>query len=86
MKYRNATDILPDELLKEIQKYTSGEALYIPSVKERKKWGSSSGARVFYEQRNDEIRYKYFYEKICIDSLSDEYCLSEETIRKIIYK
>ncbi len=37
MKYRNASDILPDELLKEVQKYTSGETLCIPSNIERKK-------------------------------------------------
>ncbi len=44
MKYRNASEVLPDELIKEIQKYTSGEAIYIPSHQERKKWGSGSGA------------------------------------------
>jgi hypothetical protein len=47
MKYRNASDILPDKLLKEVQKYTSGETLYIPSTIERKKWGHGSGARIF---------------------------------------
>lgn len=86
MKYRNASDILPDELLKEIQKYASGEALYIPSDGKRKKWGSGSGARVFYEQRNEEIRYKYFHLKVSIDVLCGEYSLSDETIRKIIYR
>lgn len=86
MRYRNAADILPDELLKEIQKYTSGEALYIPSNGKRKKWGSGSGAKVFYEQRNEEIRYKYFHLKASIDDLSEEYGLSDETIRKIIYR
>ena len=85
MKYRNASDILPDELLKEIQKYTSGEALYIPSNIERKKWGHGSGARIFYEQRNEEIRYK-FSQKMSIDELAEEYCLSSERIRKIVYK
>lgn len=30
LKYRNATDIFPDELLAEIQKYSSGELIYIP--------------------------------------------------------
>lgn len=85
MKYRNASDILPDELLKEIQKYTSGEALYIPSSIERKKWGHGSGARIFYEQRNEEIRHK-FSRKVSIDVLAEEYNLSTETIRKIVYK
>ncbi|NLV37001.1 MAG: hypothetical protein GXY17_10055 [Clostridiaceae bacterium] len=86
MKYRNASEVLPDELLKEIQKYTSGEVLYIPSEGKRKKWGSDSGAKVFYEQRNDEIRHKYFNLNVSIDTLCEEYCLSDETIRKIIYR
>lgn len=85
MKYRNASDVLPDELLKEVQKYISGETLYIPNGLERKKWGHDSGARTFYKQRNEEIRCKY-YNKVSIDSLSDEYCLSVETIKKIVYK
>lgn len=85
MKCRNASDILPDELLKELQKYVSGESLYIPSDKARKKWGASSGARKFYENRNEEIRYKFFH-KVSIEQLAEEYCLSIETIRKIVYK
>lgn len=86
MKYRNASEVLPDALLKEIQKYTSGEALYIPAEGRRKKWGSGSGARVYYQQRNEEIRYKYFHLKQGIDTLCSEYGLSDETIRKILYK
>lgn len=86
MKYRNASEILPDALLKELQKYAPGEVLYIPTDKKRKKWGSCSGAKVFYEQRNEEIRHKYFHLKISIASLCDEYALSDETVRKIIYR
>ncbi|WMJ23851.1 CD3324 family protein [Paludicola sp. MB14-C6] len=86
MKYKNASDILPDELLREIQQYVSGEALYIPSDQERKKWGDGSGARNFYSQRNADIRNKYFCEKRSMEQLADEYCLSIETIRKIVYK
>lgn len=85
MKYKNAFDILPDELLREVQKYVSGEALYIPSDKERKKWGDGSGARRFFAQRNEEIQNK-FYHKVSIEKLAEEYCLSTETIRKIVYK
>lgn len=85
MKYRNASDILPDELLKEVQKYAEGEALYIPKAQERRKWGDGSGAKIFYEQRNEEIRFK-FYHKVTIDALAEEYCLSPETVRKIVYK
>lgn len=38
MRYRNANHVLPDELLKEVQKYASGEAIYIPKLQEKKKW------------------------------------------------
>jgi Mor family transcriptional regulator len=85
MKYRNASDILPDELLKEVQKYASGGVLYVPSSGERKKWGHGSGARTFYEQRNEEIRRKFLH-KASIRELAEEYCLSTETIRKIAYR
>jgi hypothetical protein len=85
MKYRNASEVLPDHLLREIQKYASGEALYIPADKTRKKWGVGSGAKLFYEQRNEEIRLRFLH-KTPIDRLADEYCLSPETIRKIVYR
>ena len=84
MKYRNASEVLPDELLKQIQKYAAGETLYIPSDGKRKTWGSGSGARVFYEQRNEEIRYRYS-RGASMEQLSDEYAPSYETIRKIVY-
>ena len=86
MKYKNASDILPDELLKELQKYAPGEVLYIPSSGARKKWGAETGTRRFYEERNEEIRHKYFHLKTQLDSLCEEYCLSDETVRKIIYR
>ena len=40
MKYKNAQDILPDRLLKELQQYVSGETLYIPRRQSRKSWRS----------------------------------------------
>ena len=85
MKYKNASDILPDDLLKEVQKYAAGETLYFPKDTTRKKWGEDSGARNFFQQRNDEIRQKYL-QKVSIERLADEYCLSEETVRKIVFK
>jgi hypothetical protein len=85
MKYRRARDVLPEELLREVQKYAQGEALYVPKAKERKKWGEASGARTFYQQRNDEIREKYL-QKIPIERLADDYCLSEDMIRKILFR
>lgn len=48
MKYKNAQDILPDKLLKELQQYISGETLYIPNVQSKKGWGEAYGAREYH--------------------------------------
>ena len=85
MKYRRASEVLPEELLREVQKYTQGEVLYIPKTTEHKKWGEQSGARTFYEQRNNKIRARYM-EKFPVERLADEYCLSEDMIRKILFR
>jgi Mor family transcriptional regulator len=86
LKYRNASEILPDDLLKELQKYAPGEILYVPADKSRKQWGAQSGARQFYAQRNEEIRYKYRHQGVTINALAEEYGLSDETIRKVLYR
>lgn len=85
MKYRNASHVLPDELLKEIQKYVTGEAIYIPNPEEKKKWGEGSGARKFYQERNSKIRADY-QKGMTVDELVDKYNLSAESIKRIIYK
>ena len=85
MKYKNASDVLPEGLLKEVQKYAAGETLYFPKDKERQKWGEKTGARTFFQERNAEIRHKYL-QKMSIEHLADEYGLSVETIRKIVFK
>lgn len=82
--HKNARDILPDRLLKELQEYISGETLYIPKAQEKKPWGEASGARSYYRRRNAEIREKYASGSK-IDGLCEEYHLSYDTIRRIIY-
>ncbi len=85
MRYKNASDVLPEELLREVQKYAAGETLYFPKDSARKKWGENSGARSFFAQRNAEIREKYL-QRTSIARLAEEYCLSEETVRKIVFR
>lgn len=84
MKYKNAQDILPDHLLRELQQYVSGETLYVPNVREKKPWGESSGARAFYKKRNEEIRSLYRAGSSPA-KLAQKYSLSVDSIRKIIY-
>ena len=85
MRYRNASEIFPDELLKEIQKYSSGELIYIPEKSEKKEWGAKSGARNYYVERNAEIRRKHREGKTILE-LAEEYGLSRDTIRRILYR
>lgn len=39
MKYKNAQDILPDKLLRELQQYISGGVLYVPQCRYEKIMG-----------------------------------------------
>lgn len=84
MKYVNGKDVFPESLLKQIQKYTSGKLVYIPATEKKKDWGEKSGYRKILLKRNYDIRLKY-RNGVTIEQLSDEYCLSYETIRKIVY-
>lgn len=57
MKYINASKVLPEQLIKEIQKYVQGETLYIPKEETTyRNWGSLSGGRQLLDQRNAAIR------------------------------
>ncbi len=84
MKYENASHILPEELLKEIQKYAAGKLLYIPSGEEKRAWGEASGYRAQLKKRNRMIRNKYAH-GLTVSELADEYFLSLDSIKKIIY-
>ena len=84
MKYINAAEILPEQLLKELQTYVDGEVLYIPKVSVKKEWGATSGARTFYRERNNEIQ-ELFQEGYSIDILAERYGLAYSTIKKIVY-
>ncbi len=85
MKYKNASHVLPDELLKEIQKYVTGEVIYIPKPEEKKKWGEGSGARQFYQERNQKIQSD-FQKGMTIDELMKKYNLSAGSIKRIAYR
>ncbi|RCX20478.1 hypothetical protein DFP94_103209 [Fontibacillus phaseoli] len=85
MKYIKAEVILPEDLLRELQKYVQGATLYIPKCEGvRKKWGENSGSRDFLSRRNQEIRNK-FREGHSIDFLAESFCLSYDSIKRIVY-
>ncbi len=84
MKYTNAAEILPERLLKELQAYIEGDVIYVPRASARKQWGTKSGSRLFYQNRNEEIR-RLYREGKSIDDLSKKYGLAYGTVRKILY-
>ena len=86
MKYVRIDRILPDELVKEIQKYIQGEYIYIPSIPEkRKKWGEKSKSRDYLKARNAKILKQYIGGQ-SISNLAEEFFLSHSSIKKIVYK
>ena len=86
MRYVNAHEVLPEELLMEIQKYVQGDLIYIPKPeKERIQWGVLSGERQRLQKRNEQIK-KQFHNGVALQELAEQYHLSIETIKKIIYR
>ena len=83
MKYENAKDLLPPQLLRQVQKYAAGKTLYIPSMGHAS-WGEVTGYRRYLAQRNRDIRAA-FRQGASQDALAEQYCLSTDSIRKIIY-
>jgi hypothetical protein len=85
MKYKNAKDVLPPELLADLQRHITGELLYIPQREgEKLRWGQLSGTRLEIKERNDAIRDAYKSGAPLLQ-LAKEHCLSEASIKKIVY-
>nr|WP_207715198.1 CD3324 family protein [Clostridium beijerinckii] len=83
--YKNGKDILPEKLLRELQKYIQGETIYIPKTEERKGWGESNGTKRAIRERNLEI-YKLYKKGEKVFDIAEAYNLSDDSIRKIIFK
>ena len=85
MKYQNADTVFPAALLAEIQKYVQDGMIYIPIAKEhRKKWGENTQSKKSILIRNNEIKAA-FRRGSAINELSEQYFLSLESIKKIVY-
>ena len=85
MKYKNAAEVLPENLLIEIQKHISGEVLYIPTGEDRLKWGEKNGSKRYFAKRNNQIKQRY-QTGDTINQIAQEFGLAYETVRKIVYK
>lgn len=81
--YKNAKDVLPNELLEAVQRYLQGEVLYVPVKDRRRRWGERSGVRKELSERNEAIREAYRQGR-SLDELATAHHLSVETVRKLI--
>lgn len=84
MKYENAQNILPSEIIEVIQDYIDGGYLYIPKKDENKKrWGENSNIKEKLKQRNREI-YNRYLTGTSVKELTNTYYLTDSSIRRIL--
>ena len=84
MSYIKAEEILPEELIRQIQEYADGVYIYIPRKPgTRHAWGQETDYTAELKLRNDRIRSDYAAGTNVV-ALSRKYHLSEKSIRRIL--
>ncbi len=84
MSYKNSIDLLPKELIEQIQEYVDGKVIYIPKKQENKKqWGENTDTKRLLAIRNWQI-HTDFENGITIPQLAKKYFLAEKSIQKIL--
>lgn len=86
MGYVQALEVLPKDLIEQIQEYIDGQVIYIPKSKaNRCKWGQKTDTKAYFKERNAEI-YHYFKNGMTILELSEKYFLTSKSIQRILRK
>ncbi len=86
MSYINAKDILPENLLLQIKEYYKSGMLYIPLFEdEQNSRDGLTETRNYIHKRNNEICAKKL-SGYKINELADEYHLSVDSIKSILYR
>jgi len=83
MKYENADNIFPKELVREIRQYMPEGYVYISPKGSRKEWGSISGQKEELVKRNIQI-YEDYQSGKSIETISKERYLSKGSIYRIL--
>ena len=85
MSYIKAEEILPVELIRQIQEYADGVYIYIPRKPgTRHSWGQETSYKAELKARNDRIRSDHAA-GMGVHGLSRKYHLSEKSIRRILH-
>ena len=86
MSYIKAEEILPEELIRQIQEYIDGAYIYIPRKPgTRHSWGEDTGYRSELKERNAQIQNDYAA-GMKVPALIRKYHLSEKSIRRILQR
>ena len=84
MRYIRAQDVLPADLLNQLQQYVDGAYLYIPRREEnRLAWSQRTNSKAETAGRNREI-YRRALAGETAAQLAEAYFLTEKTIRRIL--
>ncbi len=84
MRYVRARDLLPEELLAQLQQYVDGAYLYVPRREEnRLAWGERTHSKRETADRNLAIFQEAEAGKDSAE-LAKSYFLTEKTIRRIL--
>ena len=84
MSYIKAEKILPEALVREIQRYVEGAYIYIPRKPgNRRIWGQETGYRAELRERNCRICHDHA-QGMDLWTLCEKYHLSEKSIRRIL--
>lgn len=84
MGYKRADDILPEHVLRDLQRYVSGETIYVPKENgNRKKWGSGTDVNEKLRLRNGHILEQHL-KGATVKELAQSYSLTEKSIQRIL--
>lgn len=84
MDCQNSTNILPKELIEQIQKYVDGKVIYIPKKQiNKKQWGENTDTKQVLASRNSQI-HSDRQNGMTIKQLSEKYFLTEKSIQRIL--
>lgn len=84
MRYQNAAELLPAELLEALQGYLDGGYLYIPRRAEhRRAWGERTRRKEETLARNRAI-FRDYTAGLGVDELSARYFLAPKSIQRIL--
>ena len=84
MRYVNARDVLPKDVLALVEEYIDGTYIYIPRKDDnRKSWGDNTRSKIETAERNAEI-YAQYKSGLQVNELAGQYFLSDKSIQRII--